>query len=112
MRRFMTSLFVGAAALGGLAAPSAFADPTPSVGKFCSKDQEGKSATGADGASLTCTKGPGGKDRWTPSTAPSEGTASAGKFCTKAQEGKTANASDGTTLTCTKGDDGKDRWTK
>ncbi|WP_245535290.1 hypothetical protein [Segniliparus rotundus] len=107
MKKFMTSLFVGTALLGGFSAPSASADPQPGVGQFCAKDQEGKSATASDGAKLTCSKGSDGKDRWT-----SADSATPGQFCAKEQEGKSATASDGAKLTCSKGSDGKDRWTK
>lgn len=113
MKRLVAVLGVSAALSFGAVAPVAFADPTPSpapaspsAGKFCSKDQEGKSANDSSGATFVCAAGSDGKDRW---TASQEGV-SAGKFCSKDLEGKTAADSSGKVLVCNKGADGKDRW--
>lgn len=110
MKNLVIVLAAGAALSFGACVPAA-ADPnTPSLGQFCTKAQEGKTANAGDGAALICAAGSDGRTRWTTST--DAAGVGAGKFCTKDQEGKTAASSDGASLVCAKGSDGRDRWTK
>ncbi|EFV14956.2 hypothetical protein [Segniliparus rugosus] len=66
MKTLTAALAMGATLLFGSYAPSAPADPAaPSPGKFCTKDQEGKSASASDGTALVCAKDTDGRARWT-----------------------------------------------